>query len=138
MTVEGTLLGVEAGDRLRVVGQLQAPVPPGNPGEFDFAAHRRGDRELAAIRVDHPDCVQVIESAPAISLRRVLGKLRAAGDRLLWGTLSHERAGLAAAVLLGAREQLDDEMKDDFLVTGTVHILSISGLHVGILAWRAL
>jgi competence protein ComEC len=135
MTVDGTLLGVQAGDRLRVAGQLQAPPPPGNPGEFDFAWHRRGDRELAAIRVDHPDCVRVVEAAPAISLGRVLGKLRQAGDRLLWGTLSHQRAGLAAAVLLGTREQLDDDFEDQFLVTGTVHILSISGLHVGILAF---
>jgi competence protein ComEC len=53
---------------------------------------------------------------------------------LLWETLSHERAGLAAAVLLGAREELGDDQQNDFLVTGTVHILSISGLHVGILA----
>ncbi|MEX2137705.1 MAG: ComEC/Rec2 family competence protein [Pirellulales bacterium] len=135
LMVDGSLLGVQAGDRLRVVGQLQAPPPPGNPGEFDFAWHRRGDRELAAIRVDHPDCVQVVETAPAYSVRRALGKLRSAGDRLLWGTLSHERAGLAAAVLLGTREQLDDEVQNQFLVTGTVHILSISGLHVGILAY---
>lgn len=135
MTVDGTLLGVQAGDRLRLVGLLQAPPPPGNPGEFDFARYRRGDRELAAIRVDHPDCVQVVETAAAFSPGRGLGKLRQAGDRLLWGTLSHDRAGLASAVLLGAREQLDDELEDQFLVTGTVHILSISGLHVGILAY---
>jgi competence protein ComEC len=135
MTVAGTLLGVEAGDRLRIVGQLQAPQPPSNPGEFDFARHLRGDRELTAIRVDHPDCVQVVAAAPVYSLRRAMGKLRLAGDRLLWETLSHERAGLAAAVLLGAREQLDDDVEDQFMVTGTVHILSISGLHVGILAY---
>jgi competence protein ComEC len=135
MMVDGSLLGVQAGDRLRIVGQLQAPAPPGNPGEFDFAWHRRGDRELAAIRVEHPDCVQLVETAPWYSLRRILGNLRLAGDRLLWGTLSHERAGLAAAVLLGTREQLDDDLEDQFLVTGTVHILSISGLHVGILAY---
>ncbi len=135
MIVDGTLLGVQPGDRLRVVGQLQAPQSPANPGEFDFARYRRGDRELAAIRVDHPDCVQTIQQSSLFSLRGVLGRLRNAGDRLLWGTISQERAGLAAAVLLGAREQLDEDQEDDFLVTGTVHILSISGLHVGILAY---
>jgi competence protein ComEC len=135
LTADGSLLGLNAGDRLRVVGRLQSPRHPGNPGEFDFALHRRGDRQLADIRVDHPDCVQTISRAPAYSPRRLLGTLRIAADRLLWGTLSHERAGLASAVLLGAREELDDEQKDQFLVTGTVHILSISGLHVGILAF---
>jgi competence protein ComEC len=134
LIVEGTLLGVHAGDRLRIVGQIQSTSPPGNPGEFDFALDRRADRELGTIRVDDPSCVQVVETASMISWRRILGDLRAAGDRLLWSTLSHERAGLASAVLLGAREELDDDQKHEFLVTGTIHILSISGLHVGILA----
>jgi competence protein ComEC len=134
MIVEGTLLGVHAGDRLRVVGQFQLPLPPANPGEFDFAQDRRAHRELCTIRIDNPDAVQVIEPASALSATRILGAVRAEGSRLLWSTLSHERAGLAAAVLLGAREELDAEEINDFLVTGTVHILSISGLHVGILA----
>src|SRR5205807_7207416 len=41
---------------------------------------------------------------------------------------------LASAVLLGAREQLDPNRNEGYLVTGTIHVLSISGLHVGILA----
>jgi competence protein ComEC len=135
LLVDGTLVGVDASDRLRVVGQMQLAAPPTNPGEFDFAKHRRGDREMVTVRADFPDCVQVVEAAPWWSWRRCLHEMRAAGDRLLWGTLSHERAGLASAVLLGAREQVDDELEDDFLVTGTVHVLSISGLHVGILAF---
>ncbi len=44
------------------------------------------------------------------------------------------QAELAAAVLLGLREELDTERTRAFLTTGTVHLLSISGLHVGILA----
>ena len=41
---------------------------------------------------------------------------------------------MAAAVLLGFREDLDSTRNETFLTTGTVHILCISGLHVGILA----
>lgn len=37
--------------------------------------------------------------------------------------------------MIGAREQLDPERNEGFLVTGTIHVLSISGLHVGILAY---
>jgi competence protein ComEC len=36
--------------------------------------------------------------------------------------------------LLGAREQVDSERTENFVVTGTVHLLVVSGLHVGILA----
>lgn len=48
--------------------------------------------------------------------------------------LSPEQAPLAAALLLGSRESLPREESVEFLVTGTIHILSISGLHVGFLA----
>ena len=48
--------------------------------------------------------------------------------------MNPRRAELAAAVLLGLREELDAGRSEAFLTTGTVHILCISGLHVGILA----
>ena len=48
--------------------------------------------------------------------------------------ISPARAPLAAALLLGSRESLPREESAAFLATGTVHILSISGLHVGLLA----
>lgn len=38
-----------------------------------------------------------------------------------------------AAVILGNRDLLTKEMRDDFLKTGTVHILAVSGLHLGII-----
>jgi competence protein ComEC len=41
---------------------------------------------------------------------------------------------LASAILLGAREYLGKERREAFFVTGTIHLLAISGLHIGILA----
>ena len=48
------------------------------------------------------------------------------------------RSRLAAAILLGAREEIDQRRTDAFVETGTAHLLAISGLHVGILAWATL
>ena len=60
-------------------------------------------------------------------------RLRTSGSRLLWENLDHRRAGLAAAVLLGERERLEHDRTEAFVETGTIHLLAISGLHVGIL-----
>ena len=49
--------------------------------------------------------------------------------------VSPERGDLAGALLLGARDRLDDSRVERFFHTGTIHLLAISGLHVGILAW---
>jgi len=134
LTVAGELAGVFAGDRLRVFGQLGEPQPARNPGEFDFAVHCRADRLQSLLRTESPECLSVVEPGPPLSVRRWIDAVRKEGDRVLWRHLAPERAGVASAVLLGCREEVTTEQTEAFVQTGTVHILSISGMHVGILA----
>jgi len=134
LTVNGQLLNVEAGDRLRVLGHFSRPTRAGNPGEFEFAVHLRKNRELTLIRSESPEAVTIAQSGNSWNPMRWLYRARAAGSKYLWSKLSHQQAGLAAAILLGSREQLTEDQYDRFMETGTIHILSISGLHVGILA----
>lgn len=135
VTIDQELEGIHAGDRLQVLGRLETPLPAENPGEFDNALFARGRRELSVIHVKLPQCISVLESGSAFNPVRWVDETRRAGDRLLWSYLSHEQAGLAAAVLLGEREEVDRETSEAFLETGTIHILCIAGLHMGILAW---
>ena len=52
-----------------------------------------------------------------------------------WRTIWIPRcAEMAEAVLLGEREQVDSGRTENFMATGTIHLLVIAGLHVGILA----
>ncbi len=134
LRVDGQLFGVHAGDTLRIFGRLARPDSPGNPGEFDFAEHYRADRQLADLSCDSPSAVTVLASASRLNWWRALGDLRAVGNLVVNNAIAPERQGLAAAILLGSRERIDDELTDDLLVTGTIHLISISGLHVGILA----
>ncbi|HEY2881435.1 MAG TPA: ComEC/Rec2 family competence protein [Pirellulales bacterium] len=135
VTVIGRLTDVHAGDRLRIFGELGAPFSAGNPGDFDPALFARTNRELSIIRVKRTDCISVIESASALNPVRWLDETRQLGNRLLWQYISREHAGMASAVLLGEREQVDRQTNEAFQETGTIHILCIAGLHVGILAW---
>ncbi len=60
---------------------------------------------------------------------------RAAAAVLTRGIESYPRqAALLKALLLGYREELDRDTYNCFTMTGTVHILAISGLHVGLIA----
>jgi competence protein ComEC len=132
--VDGVLAGVERGDRLKVVGLLSAPAGPQNPGEFDFARHCRADRQLSRLSADFVECVQVQRRADRWPIARAFDVVRRRGERLLRESIDARRAALASAVLLGVREELDDETNSSFAKTGTIHLLSISGLHVGILS----
>ena len=89
LVVAGHLLGVHAGDRLRIFAQLGLPRPPQNPGEFDFARHARGDRRRSVLIAEFPECVEVVRRAGLWSLSHGIENLRTGGHRLLWSYLKN-------------------------------------------------
>ena len=63
----------------------------------------------------------------AIQLRMV--------ERLRCNDLTPAQQGIAEALLLGWRDNLDDVTRQLFRDAGIMHLLCVSGLHVGIVAW---
>jgi ComEC/Rec2-related protein len=47
--------------------------------------------------------------------------------------LSPKTANLARALILGERDGIDQELRSYFLATGAMHILAVSGMHIGLL-----
>jgi competence protein ComEC len=134
LVIDGPPPALRVGTRLIVLGRGLRPAPAFNPGEFDFRARARAKRCLSIVRVESPACLRPTWEPPWWWPPAVLDTFRRRGSDVLHAHVSPSYAPLAAALLLGSREALPREEADDFLVTGTVHILSISGLHVGLLA----
>jgi competence protein ComEC len=134
LMITGELGGVRGGDRLLVYCRFNAPSPAMNPGEPDFAAYARADRKRSLLHTEHPASVSVLGPAAWLSPARWLDAVQIAGDRVLWRHLNPHRAGLASAVLLGIREEVTAAENEAFVETGIVHILSLSGMHVALLA----
>ena len=59
---------------------------------------------------------------------------RASIRRSALESLSQPALGLYLGVIIGERGYLESEVRDQFMVTGTVHLLSISGSHLGLVA----
>lgn len=134
LLIEGHLLGVRAGDRLKIFGRFARPEPQQNPGEFDFAAHNRADRKLCLLQCNYPDCVSVAAAGSRWNWRRWLDVVRDSASGLLAQRLDESQSPMASAILVGARERFDRQQTQAFFKTGTIHLFAISGLHVGILA----
>ncbi|MGE3777951.1 MAG: ComEC/Rec2 family competence protein, partial [Pirellulaceae bacterium] len=132
---EGVPPPLRPGDRLRARGMLVAARPPLNPGESDARLYDRAVRRLVRLVVAGGHAVEVLERGSRWTGAWWLDAARQRGVALLRQYVDARQAGLAAAVLLGSREQVDADVNQDFLTTGTSHLLSISGLHVGILAY---
>jgi len=120
------------GDRIELTGHLDPALPPMNPGEFDFARHLQRSRISIMMFVKHPAAARVLESHwwhP----RALLTTFRQQTVSVLKQHLSPKNRSTAEALLLGNRGHLAPDMERDFIASGTMHLLAISGLHVGIL-----
>lgn len=140
MEVSGQLVHVRVGDQVEILGRLAVPSRPANPGAMDFGLMLRRKGISATLRVDHPAAV-IRRSGPTSwgwKLARLREQIRSDCLQLFRKHLSEPNAAVASSVLIGDRTMLADELKDQFAQTGTMHLLAISGLHVGILLGLAL
>jgi competence protein ComEC len=134
LTVIGAAPKIQAGDRLKIFGKISAPDPAHNPGEFDYAAMLRAKRIRALVQSKTVACVSLLTQGSEWNLARRLDRLRIGSGEIFKRFLDPDQAELASAVLLGEREHVEPEQTQAYMATGTIHVLSISGLHVGVLA----
>lgn len=137
--VRGELPDRESGDQVELIGWLSVPNGPMNPGEFDYRAFLESKRILTSIFAETPEAVTVIGSGSWTSFDTWREKARNFASSLLASHLSKSSAQLADSLVLGIRSSLPPDELLPFLESGTIHVLVVSGLHVGLmamLAWR--
>ncbi|MEN8227252.1 MAG: ComEC/Rec2 family competence protein [Bacteroidota bacterium] len=121
-----------AGETWQLYGQLSAIRNNGNPGELDYEAimHRKdcwyrffvSSRYTGVRQVEN----QLENSIRAASIRKTISD-NWSGDR--------EAVSLLKAVCLGDRSGLTNDMRQSYSAAGGMHLLAVSGLHVGLIWW---
>ncbi|MCX7868455.1 MAG: ComEC/Rec2 family competence protein [Terrimicrobiaceae bacterium] len=123
------------GDRVRVVGTWERVRSPRNPAAFDSARWHALRGIFSQLRAAHPADARVVAAFRGFSLRR----LAAAARQRIAGALTQglepesPQAHLIVAMTLGDTRPLEESLLEDFRGTGTFHLFSVSGLHVGML-----
>jgi len=125
-----------AGERVALLaGATRAPLARG-PHEPSHGARRP-----AALVRARPDELVRVAPAPSRLADRVLAPLAARLERArAWtemrvGALDAPLpAGCARAIVLGDASELEPELRDLLLRTGTIHLLAVSGQHLVLLA----
>lgn len=112
-------------------GQVRLQPPRGfvNPGGFDYQAWLLGQRVAATGFVLE---AQISAYAARFSLAQVRQQLK---TDLLASERAPRFAGIFAALLVGDRSDLGPAEWRVLQSTGTVHLMAISGLHIGLAAF---
>ncbi len=123
---------VNVGDLLLLPNQLKTIDGPINPGQFDFKHYASIKRIKYQCRMTK-DNWKVLSTNTNFSILNSSKKLR---DHLL---KSFHKAGIhgqeyavLSALVLGYDDEINKEIMTAFSASGTLHILSVSGMHVGI------
>lgn len=121
------------GDLIAFPAPIREVTPPLNPGEFDYRDYlmRKGITGQVYLKDDDWIGLQVHNANPLFSFSYrfrdiLLNSLQLSG-------LNNHEFGVAAAILLGYDDHLADEMRKSYVAAGSMHILCVSGMHVGII-----
>gem|GEM_PF-170602 len=132
LSVWDQVVGLLPGDEVEVTGWLSRVRGAGNPGQADFAERERRRGVRAQLSTPSAGNITVLHPAPW-PFRTWAQRTRAG---LTEGVLVRfgRSAPLVLSLLLGERGYLGAGTRETLVNTGTMHFLSISGLHVGIVA----
>jgi len=124
------------GDRLRFDGVLRAPRNFENPGRFDYVGHlaRRGIHVTASVWRE-TDVVRIPVRGRALRAR--LERWRARLARRIPAAVPGDAGAVLEALVMGDEGDVEPGLRDAFGRAGVVHVLSISGLHVALVAAAA-
>lgn len=124
------------GQRLEILGTLERPRPAANPGDFDYREYLRSQRVHAVLSAERVECVRRIEIGTGwgSAWGRWRQRARAYAAQVFNQESSPDTTAVAQALFLGVRRQIDDQTREDFIRSGLLHVLAISGVNVGLLA----
>ena len=125
------------GDRVGIRARFHEPSGALNPGGFDYAAYLERQGIDAVATVNGLEAVELLESGRESlrwSIWHQFDRWRDAIRLSALHSLAQPALGLFLGIVIGERGFLDAEVRDHFMITGTVHLLSISGSHLGLVA----
>lgn len=140
---------LQPGQWVVVRGIVRYPEPPRFPGAFDARRWFEIRGLSASVHVPHPRHVQAAPGVEASSegarpWRRAprwadawARGWRQRVERFLAASLPEEQAAVLLSMMFGRRDGVEAQLQEVFQRSGLMHLLAVSGLHVGFVAGLA-
>ena len=121
------------GDIIVLNSHLSPISPPQNPNQFNYQSylHFKNIHYQTFAKANQWTLLETNQGNPLFTL---IYKWRTNGLITFQKYLSPDNYSVGAALILGYREALSEEVQKAYADTGAIHVLAVSGLHVGIIA----
>jgi len=127
------------GDKILITKPLQRIRNLGNPAEFDYRQYSAFRQTYHTLWLEENDWMPLHQNDGNAFKSFIISARLKILSALKENIKSKDELAIAEALLVGYRDDLDIDIVQAYSSTGVVHIISISGLHLGIiylfLAW---
>jgi competence protein ComEC len=131
---DSVLPGLNYGDKILINKNLIAIKNSGNPGAFNYQRYAAFQQTFHNVFLKTGDWVKLKGN----NVNAFQSFLFAAREKILSAlqtniTTSKDELGIAEALLIGYTNDLDKDLVQAYSNTGVVHIIAISGMHLGLI-----
>ena len=129
---------IRPGQKLLVVASIDRIHNYQTPGTFDYVLYMRNKGIFCSGWIKSPHHIMARPTASRegiIDIRLPAQRFRQRIDNFLRQHCDPVTGGLYRALLIGNRSGLSRDTSDHFAASGCMHLLAISGLHMGLLAF---
>ena len=127
--------GLKVGERIRFPAKLKEFNNFNNPGNFDYRFYMRSRGLFFVAIVSDGKYIVPMGEGKLRYIEKVLEKVRGPLRNFFCERLSKTTGPIYAALLLGERQGITSKMREPFDRSGVSHIMAVSGLHLGLVAW---
>ena len=132
LPLDSTAKQLRVDDELALWGKAETIHPPLNPNSFDYQDYLAKQGIQRQIRAE-PNQFRIQEN-PSSTLYGIASRFR---NRIISNlkqeAFGKEELSVIQALVLGQRDDISEDTYKSYRDAGAVHILAVSGLHVGIL-----
>lgn len=121
---------IKPGNQILIKGTFQQGRDIRNPGEFDYRKFLLS-KSITGILSSYDSASVIFLSNDYYFFKNIIFQVRKNIDELIHQLHNSQTAGLLRGLLLADRTEIDYETKQNFVNSGVIHILAVSGLHVG-------
>lgn len=122
------------GDFIRFHSNIKKIQNFNNPGRFDYERFMNRQGIYVSGFIDNPSDIVLLRTNTAGGIKLTLDSFRNYLQDIIKNNSFSPEKEIITAMTLGNQNEIPPDIRDDFTKTGTAHILSISGLHIGMVA----
>lgn len=124
---------LEVGNKISFVGTISRAKNQRNPGEFDYEKYLQSINIIGVISCYKLESLKIDDNQRFFITNQIF-KLRKRIDERIKELHNENAASLLKGILLADRSDINYDVKDSFVNSGVIHVLAVSGLHVGFIS----